>query len=305
MGAYRGSSSERLQRLTGIEDLETQMLVKKVRWAASVYGRDIPILRARAEGILEKYVEGRRIWMTHGKERITRVGVAGDTEGAIYSDGSRREGHTAAATTKDSWYLGEMATVMDAEMLGIAMGWRRAKKTATDSQGAIGRIEAMRSDRQRSWIEQLVVRAQMEEDKEIIWVKAHDGIPGNEYADFKAKEAAYIGRSLHQRHICTPAGIRQHFHTNRLTKQVKTWNRNALRGLTYLETDKGPLKSWLHKIGRAEDNKCSCPEDTVQNAAHIRQCKEVGDGKGRSMEQAEGDPEWCEGVYEFLRKNAE
>ena len=98
------------------------------------------------------------------------------------------------------------------------------------------------------------------------------GIPGSEYADYKAREAAYRGSLMNQRQTCTPAGIRQQFHTNRLTKQVKTWNRNALKGLTCVVTDvrhrQGPLKSWLHKIQR-------------QNAAHILQCREVGDGKDK------------------------
>lgn len=39
-----------------------------------------------------------------------------------YSDGSRRDGHTRAATTRDRYYLGTVATVMDAEMLEIALG---------------------------------------------------------------------------------------------------------------------------------------------------------------------------------------
>ena len=71
-------------------------------------------------------------------------------------------------------------------------------------------------------------------EKEIVLVKAHSGIPGNEYADFKAREAAYLGSLMNQRQTCTPAGIRQQFYSNRLTKQVKTWNRNALKGLTYV-----------------------------------------------------------------------
>ena len=99
VGAYRGSSIERLKRRTGIEET---ILVKKVRWAASVYGRDIPIMRKRAEEILKEHVEGRRIWMVPEKAKVTGVVVMEDTEGAIFSDGSRREGHTTAATTRDS-----------------------------------------------------------------------------------------------------------------------------------------------------------------------------------------------------------
>ena len=301
-GAYRGSSSERLQKITGIEGLEKQMLVKKVRWAASVYGRSIPILRKKEEEILKEHTKGQRRWMSGEDGRITNVTIGEDAAGAIYSDSSRRGGHTAAATTKDTWYLGEMATVMDAEVLGIAMGWAKAKRVATDSHGAIGRIEALRDSKPKSWIEELVVRVQKTEEKEVVWVKAHSGVPRNEYADFKAKEAAYIGSSMHQRQTCTAAGIRQEFRSNRLTKQVKTWNRNALKALVYLETDKGPLKHWLHKIGRAEDNECPCHK-AAQNSAHILRCEEIGDGKGRKREEAEEDEEWCEAVYEMLQRN--
>ena len=54
-GAWRGGSSrERVAELAGIEELETQVLVKKLRWAASVYARDLPILRKRAEKIQRK-----------------------------------------------------------------------------------------------------------------------------------------------------------------------------------------------------------------------------------------------------------
>ena len=56
------------------------------------------------------------------KGKIQKVMVVEDREGAEYSDGSRRDGHTAAATTQGSSYLGTRATVMAAEMLGIAMG---------------------------------------------------------------------------------------------------------------------------------------------------------------------------------------
>ena len=85
-----------------------------------------------------------------------------------FSDGSKKGGHTAAATTKKAFYLGEVATVMDA---GIAMGWEQSKKVATDSQGVNGRIRELRFERARSWIEEVVIAVQKGNAKEIAWVK--------------------------------------------------------------------------------------------------------------------------------------
>lgn len=125
--------------MTGIDDLETQMLVCKIRWAASVYARDMPTLRQRAERILWEYLP-EDVGMVGAVERLELVTVVEDTMGAEFSDRSRRDGHTAAATTRQSWHLGTRETVMDAEILGIVMGWKGAEKVATDSQGAIGSI---------------------------------------------------------------------------------------------------------------------------------------------------------------------
>ena len=136
-----------------------------------------------------------------------------------YSDGSRLEGHTVAATISQSEYLRKFATVMDAEMLGIALAWKHHKTVAADSQGAIERILELQHTQAKSWIEQEVIRAQGEEVKEITWVKGHSGEIGNEIADFKAKEAAIIGRLQHRQSIATPAGIRQMFKANRITKE--------------------------------------------------------------------------------------
>ena len=180
------------------------------------------------------------------------------------------------------------------------MGWEQSKKVVTDSQAAIGRIQGLRFERPRSWIEEIVVAAQSGNEKEIAWVKAHDGIPGNEYADYKGKETGSIGRLLNQRQTAT-TGIRAIFHSNRISKQVKTWDRNSVRGLTYITTDRGPQKSWLYRIGRAEEDKCKCGE-RGQNRAHIMKCKIVGDGKGTTLEAAGKDPEWCAAVWEFLQE---
>ena len=41
----------------------------------------------------------------------------------LYTDGTRMDEGTTAVTITDSGYLGRYATVMDAEMLAVAMGW--------------------------------------------------------------------------------------------------------------------------------------------------------------------------------------
>ena len=45
--------------------------------------------------------------------------------------------------------------------------------------------------------------------------------------------------------------------------------------------------------------KCGCG-DSCQNAAHLMKCTEVGDGKGRTMEEGREDPE---ALVDFLAKN--
>ena len=67
----------------------------------------------------------------------------------------------------------------------------------------------------------------------------------------------------------------------------------------YVVTDRGPTKWWLKVIGRGESDKCECEE--VQNAAHLRRCGLIGDGKGREIEGCSEDEEWCKAVEEFVR----
>jgi len=76
------------------------------------------------------------------------------------------------------------------------------------------------------------------------------------------------------------------------------WDRDELRGLTNLHTDRGPMKNWLYKIGRAEAPWCSC--GATQNAAHLLASGCVG-RKNRSWEQIWTDRDFCAEVTRFLR----
>ena len=93
-------------------------------------------------------------------------------EGAVYTDGSRLEGHTAAATITRATFLGRYTTVMDVEMLAIAMGWEIGDKVVTDSQAAIAidRIKSLEVERPKGWIEERVVGAAMGGGKMLAWV---------------------------------------------------------------------------------------------------------------------------------------
>jgi len=73
-----------------------------------------------------------------------------------------------------------------------------------------------------------------------MWVKGHDGIEGNERADARAKRVVEMGKRMHWPDIATPAGIRQAYRLHAGAPPHLRWSRQAIRGLTYMVTDKGP-----------------------------------------------------------------
>ena len=108
-----------------------------------------------------------------------------------------------------------------------------------------------------------------------------------------------MGQQLGLPNRATAAGIRQHFQSSWKTKHTREFDREALKGLTYICIDRGPFKHWLHKIGRAESQICGCNEG-IQKAAHILECVLVTGGQKKIVQQAEEDLDFGTVVYRFL-----
>ena len=189
------------------------------------------------------------------------------------------------------------STVTDAEMLGVLLALEdRSACIALDSQGAIQRLEQLYTQPARSWIVAQLQSAN-KEGCTLMWVKGHAGVEGNEAVDSGAKIRAYGGRVAERLSILTPAGIQQDHGIHSKPPHLK-WTRKQLRGLTFIITDRGPMKRWQCVIKQANNPCCRCGE--IQNAVHLTRCRLVADRKGRSTEQIGEDKEWCQAVVEFL-----
>jgi len=182
----------------------------------------------------------------------------------------------------------------------VSLAWEESDVVALDSKGVIQRIQGLRALQPRSWIEERLVRQMIERPRTLMWVKGHDGVEGNERADARAKEEVVRGERMHMPDIVTPAGIRQLFRPHEGAPGHLKWSRMAIRGLTYMITDKGPQAYWLKEIGKADEGSCVCDRWTQQNAAHLYVCPRVGDGKGRTREMVWKDERWCEELARFL-----
>ena len=123
------------------------MKKRKIRWAASVYGRRFPVLRPIAQPILGELFDTVDVVLNWIDDLIPRasckeVKEVGFSQQAVqeYSDRSRRNEAAAAVSITNAEYLGRYAIVMDTEILGICISWEKGHQVvALDSQGAICR----------------------------------------------------------------------------------------------------------------------------------------------------------------------
>ena len=199
--AWRGSNAGKIESLSGIDSLDEWFRKRRVRWAASVYGRHLPELRPIAEKILQQRYEVHNVqfrWMEHQIDMAERkpcvIRQLNLQVVEEYSDGSRLDGAAAAATSRRAEFLGMHATVTDAEMVGVLLAQQDGSGCVVlDSQGAIQRLEHLYTQPARSWIAEQLQLANRE-GCEVMCVKGHAGVEGNEVADKKAEIRAYGGR---------------------------------------------------------------------------------------------------------------
>ena len=65
------------------------------------------------------------------------------------TDRRRIQGYAVGAKIGEGFWLANMATVMDAEMIGIARVWQYADVVAADTQAVVGRIAQLKEMRDR------------------------------------------------------------------------------------------------------------------------------------------------------------
>ena len=92
------------------------------------------------------------------------------------------------------------------------------------------------------------------------------------------KQASILGHESEG--IVTPAGLRAW--SRRVRAEARGgngngligWCRKSLSAYTWCRSNKGPQNEWLHRIGKADTDKCKCGE--VMTGTHVvEECPEL------------------------------
>ena len=138
---------------------------KRVRWAASVYGRHLPELRCKAEEILKRELGEETLlrWMSGvriGEEmRVEELDADSVEE---WTDGSRMRGRSDAAAKGTLSRNDGGGRGRGRDTVGVMLAWEDCDTVALDSQGVRQRIQGLWHLPPSSWVEERLV-AQMAE----------------------------------------------------------------------------------------------------------------------------------------------
>ena len=194
-----------------------------------------------------------------------------------YTDGSKAEGLAAegvfsegpCGSRPNSYgdYLGDTASIADAERLAMTLAMEREPgmlAILSDSKAAIATAHRLangatpRSDIERRMKDCLTAG---EREIGVAWVRSHIGIGGNERADRQAPLERIRGETRGSIPNTTFEGLKEL--RKALRKEARSqagygrhrtdWGKHALAAYTWARTNKGPQNAWLHHIGKAED----------------------------------------------------
>ena len=87
---------------------------------------------------------------------------------------------------------------------------------------------------------------------------------------------------------CCDGGRDKHeFRVTWGSKQVQEWDRDALKGHSYIPTDRGPFKSWLYRLGKEDSPICPSQVDLPTRGCGPERSTcaqmQVGGGRGRQI----------------------
>lgn len=109
-------------------------------------------------------------------------------------------------------------------------------------------------------------------------LRSHVGILGNEEVDRLAAYSSHLGQTTGTTRTATEGGLRAASKALRPSVRCQptfprgtaiNWDRHALSAYTWMRTERGPQKAWLHLIGQAENPNCLCDGLTPQSGHHI------------------------------------
>jgi len=207
-----------------------------------------------------------------------------------YSDGSGKDlnvgsgAYVPEGKCEAGSFLGNLASVADGERRGIALAVTlgppdRKLCALSDSFSAIHTaLQLSRGDPPRSDVE-TDIRARIlsrQQPTAVAWIRGHLGLEGNTRADHLAGLHSHLGMVSLKPRTATHEGIRAASRANRreirtqpgFGKRRTAWHRHALSAYTWLRTEKGPQRAWLHHIRKTDDPTCPCGHPS-QAGEHI------------------------------------